>query len=260
MSLINDALKRAARQRQADQAGYAPPVPGQTGGGHAVTHRGKPLGSQALILIVAGAAALIVVSVVITVYLLRDDPAPRPTPLPPAAPIVATTAQTAPATDTAPQVVLQIPPSGPAPTETVAAEPKPQPTPPTTTPVAQEIVTTPAPAAGVPVSTPAQPAATTAAQPLAPTAGPAQPSPAAASTPAPVAPAVTPDQQVLVYLDNLRIMGVRFSGLDSKVLIGDRVYRINDVIERNFGLKLVEVQPDRLYFVDARGVTYAKNL
>ena len=73
-------------------------------------------------------------------------------------------------------------------------------------------------------------------------------------------PTVTPDQQVLVYLDNLRIMGVRFSGLESKVLIGDRVYRVNDVIERNFGLKLVEVQPDRLFFVDARGVTYAKNL
>lgn len=255
MSLINDALKRAARQRQSDQAGYAPPVPGQTGGGHAVAHRGKPLGSQALILIVAGAAALIVVSVVVTVYLLREEPAPRPAPAPPVAAKIPAAAPTPAET---PPVVLSIPAKPPTATEA---------------PPAQAAATTPA-AAVVPEQAPptAAPAATlpasatvpaTAARPAPPT--PAAPNPAPGPTtakaePAALAPAVTPDQQVLVYLDNLRILGVRFAGIDSKVLIGDRVFRVNDVIERNFGLKLVEVQPNRLYFVDARGVTYAKNL
>ncbi len=252
MSLINEALKRAQRQRKADDAGYAPPVPGQTGG-HTVAHRGKPMSSQTLILIVAGAAALIVLSVVATVYLLRDDAAPAP-----AAPT--TLAQIpvapAPAKETTPQVVLSIPTPAEKTAEAQPAETKPAPAPvpvqaavPAKTPAAVATPVAPAPV----VPTPTAPVAAKPA-PVKPDPLPATPSPAA------VTPAVTPDQQVLVFLDNLRIMGVRFSGLDSKVLIGDRVYRVNDVIERNFGLKLVEVQPDRLFFVDARGVTYAKNL
>ncbi len=231
MSLINEALKRAQRQRKADDAGYAPPVPGQTGA-HAVAHRGKPMSSQTLILIVAGAAALVVLSVVATVYLLRDEAAPSAAP----ASLAQASVQPAPAT---PQVVLSIPAAAEKPTDVPPVETKPAPAP-------------------APVAAPAP--ATAAASPA-----PVAPTPAATPEPAPTAPAalvptITPDQQVLVYLDNLRIIGVRFAGLDSKVLIGDRVYRINDVIERNFGLKLVEVQPDRLFFVDARGVTYAKNL
>jgi hypothetical protein len=82
----------------------------------------------------------------------------------------------------------------------------------------------------------------------------AKPAPSVATAP------LVPDQQVLIFLDNLKILGVRFSGIDSKVLIGDRVFRVNDVIERNFGLRLVEVQPDRLFFVDAKGIAYTKNL
>lgn len=249
MSLINDALKRAQRQRKADEAGYAPPVPGQTGG-HTVAHRGKPMTTQTLILIVAGAAALVMLSVVATVYLLRDDTPTVPTPAAPAT-LAQTPVQPAPASDSAPQVVLSIPPPAEQPAETPPAEIKPTPTPaPVPAPVAPSEK---APAAVAAATTPAA-TTPTAATPAAPAPLPPTPSPA------PVAPAVTPDQQVLIYLDNLRILGVRFSGIDSKVLIGDRVFRINDVIERNFGLKLVEVQPDRLFFVDARGVTYAKNL
>lgn len=251
MSLINEALKRAQRQRKADEAGYAPPVPGQTGG-HAVAHRGKPMGTQTLVLIVAGAVVLIMLSVVATVYLVRDDTAPTP-----AAPTALAHApvEPAPAKEAAPQVVLSIPtpPEKPAEAQPVETKPAPAPVP---APVATA-VKTPA-AISTPVSTPvaATPVASTPTAPVAAKPAPVKPDP----LPAAIAPAVTPDQQVLVYLDNLRIMGVRFSGVDSKVLIGDRVFRVNDVIERNFGLKLVEVQPDRLFFVDARGVTYAKNL
>lgn len=252
MSLINEALKRAQRQRKADDAGYAPPVPGQTGG-HTVAHRGKPMSSQTLILIVAGAAALIVLSVVATVYLLRDEAAPAAPAATPAnvaqAPI-----EPAPAKGAPPQVVLSIPAPAEKPADVPPVETKPAPAP------AQAPAAAPAKTPAAVAATPTPAAPTTVATTPAKVA-PAQPEPApTAPAPAALVPTVTPDQQVLVYLDNLRIMGVRFSGLESKVLIGDRVYRVNDVIERNFGLKLVEVQPDRLFFVDARGVTYAKNL
>ena len=127
MSLINEALKRAQRQRKADEAGYAPPVPGQTGGGHAVAHRGKPMGTQTLLVIVAGAAALIVLSVVATVYLLRDEATPASTPAP--TPTLAQApVKPAPAAEAAPQVVLSIP----APVEKLAeAKPAPAATVPT---------------------------------------------------------------------------------------------------------------------------------
>jgi hypothetical protein len=128
-------------------------------------------------------------------------------------------------------------------TAPVAAKPKPpapKPTAPVNQPVSPPIATATAPAVSV---APTAPVAT----------APVTPAPAAAAS-------VPPDQQVLIYLDNLRVLGVRFAGLDSKVLIGDRVFRINDIIERNFGLRLVEVQPDRLFFVDAKGAAYTKNL
>jgi hypothetical protein len=49
-------------------------------------------------------------------------------------------------------------------------------------------------------------------------------------------------------------------GDDSRVLINDRVYRVNEVVDRNLGIRLVKVEPGSLHFVDARGVAYVKYL
>ncbi len=266
MSLINEALKRAQHLRKEEAAGHATPPPGDPS--HRIAHRGKPMASQTLMLIVAGSVAIVVITVVATVYLLRDEkPSPATDRAP--APAVVKTPEVAPAsTDTAPAVVLSIPNSAtntttaqtaaapvvtapiPAPVVAKLTPPAPKPVTPVTQPVTQPVAAATVPAATVPTSAPA----TTAPIATAPAAtSPVATAPAAAAS-------VAPDQQVLIYLDNLRVLGVRFSGLDSKVLIGDRVFRINDIIERNFGLRLVEVQPDRLFFVDARGAAYTKNL
>jgi len=42
--------------------------------------------------------------------------------------------------------------------------------------------------------------------------------------------------------------------------MNDRVYRVNDVVDRGLGLRLIEVQSGRLDFEDARGVRYTKTL
>ena len=256
MSLINEALKRAQHLRKEEAAGHATPPPGDPA--HRVAHRGKPMASQTLMLIVAGSVAIIVITVVATVYLLRDDdtvPAVDRTP----APAVVKIPEAAPAsTETAPAVVLSIPNAAAG---TTAAQPVTTPaiTAPVPAPVAAK-PTPPAPTPAAPVTQPVTPPIAAATVPAASVAAPA-PIATAPITPAPAAAAnVAPDQQVLIYLDNMRVLGVRFSGLDSKVLIGDRVFRINDIIERNFGLRLVEVQPDRLFFVDGRGAAYTKNL
>ena len=252
MSLINEALKRAQHLRKEESAGHATPPPGDPG--HRVAHRGKPMASQTLMLIVAGSVAIVVITVVVTVYLLRDDKT-SPALDRAAAPAVVKTPEAPPSvsTETTPAVVLSIPNQAAGTTSAQRG------TAPVPVPVAAK-PTPPAPKPAAPVTQPATPpiAAATVASPAPITTAPAATTPL---TPAPAAAAhVAPDQQVLIYLDNMRVLGVRFSGLDSKVLIGDRVFRINDIIERNFGLRLVEVQPDRLFFVDARGAAYTKNL
>jgi hypothetical protein len=102
----------------------------------------------------------------------------------------------------------------------------------------------------------------------APTVSPAQPAAAVPvitlHPPGPEAPAAaTPGQQahndmVQGLVDRLDVSGVRAAGAASKALVDGHVYRINDVLDRATGLRLVKVDSDHLTFVDAAGVTYVK--
>jgi hypothetical protein len=96
----------------------------------------------------------------------------------------------------------------------------------------------------------------------------ATPQPAAGLPAAPLAPAVAApaattapraDDKIAEHLDRLRILGVRSPGPEARVLIGERVYRINDLVDRALGLRLQKVEPGRITFVDAAGATYTKN-
>lgn len=210
MSLINEALKKAQRQRTTAEA--LPPMPGGTGG-PGPRKRGRALPTPVLLLIVGGAAALIVISVVLTIFLMRSKPAVTepPTPMTAQAEVPAE----APVTSAPEPVItlpkIEVPVIAPAP-EPVVAAPEP--------------AVTPAPA---------------------PTAPPAHPAP-------PVY-----DERAYAFIDRLQVMGIRSSGSDSKVLMNDRVYRVNDIVERSLGLKLQEVTPDALIFVDSNGTLYTKN-
>jgi hypothetical protein len=72
-------------------------------------------------------------------------------------------------------------------------------------------------------------------------------------------PLAQPDERIAAYIESIRIAGVRATGSDARVLIGERVYKINDIVERSLGVRLVKVAPGVLTFADANGVTYAKN-
>ena len=91
-----------------------------------------------------------------------------------------------------------------------------------------------------------------------------QPSPVAAS-PAPVVaePAPTlapdaPDERVTAFVESVRVTGIRSSGSESRVLMNERVYRVNDIVERTLNVRLIKAAADSLTFRDARGVTYEK--
>ena len=68
-----------------------------------------------------------------------------------------------------------------------------------------------------------------------------------------------PDERVHAYLDAVRVTGVRASGPSSRVLLNEKVYRINDTVERSLSLKLTAVETDFLTFTDANGVEYQRN-
>lgn len=214
MSLINDALKKAQRQRAAAEGSVTPPA-GQVSPAGRPGKRSRAMPAQTLLLIVSGAAVLVVASVVATVFLLS----PSSTPPAPEKPAQAT-AETPPAekiavADPSPAPVVTLPeitPPEPTPIQPAVVKAQPEPTPPETKPES------------------------------------------VAPKPEPV-----PNEKAYAFIDKLQVMGIRSSGSDSKVLMNDRVFRINDIVDRTLGLKLVKVAPDTLTFVDPAGAVYTKN-
>ena len=67
-----------------------------------------------------------------------------------------------------------------------------------------------------------------------------------------------PDERIHQYVEAIHVTGIRSSGNESKVLMNDRVYRVNDIVDRTLGIRLTKVSPDSLTFTDANGVTYVK--
>jgi hypothetical protein len=91
----------------------------------------------------------------------------------------------------------------------------------------------------------------------------APPAPSAVTTPAVTRPptpslAVERNPRIVAYVEALRVAGIRPSDTDPRVLMNDRVFRLNDVVDRNLGLRLTAVEAQRLVFTDEAGVDYEK--
>ncbi len=71
--------------------------------------------------------------------------------------------------------------------------------------------------------------------------------------------AVQPQEVVLRYLERARVTGVRLSTTDPKVLFNDRVYRLNDVVDRDLQLRVIGIADRELRFQDAQGYVYTKS-
>ncbi|PTX91174.1 hypothetical protein [Opitutus sp. ER46] len=238
MSLINEALKKAQRLR------HEGPTGDTAGAGGPIAKRPQPKSATSIFLIASGAVILVVASMVLTALWLT-----RPASKPAAAPVAA---KADPKPAAAPSVVLPKLPAPVAPgttSEPVVTAPKAaQPEAP------QAVATTPPPAATGPASaSPTTATSTPASVAAAPDALPLTPAPA----PAAKAPA-RPDERVHQFIDTLRVTGIRSSGAESKVLMNDRVYRVNDIVDRTLNLRLTKVSTDSLTFTDANGIAYVK--
>ncbi len=242
MSLINDALKKAQRQRTGPLD--APPMPG---GSHGSARGGAGAPAQLLVLTVAGAVVVVVLSVVATVWFLNRAPAPKPTAKP--APLVAVAKPAAGTPEASPVIIAPVIVHAPPPAVEAAKPPE--------TAAASPVTAAPASAPASPVS----------AAPVTPAPGASSPVAAApVSTPAPI-PSTTPastaelpmDVRIATFVDNVHVTGIRASGTGSKVLMNDKVYRLGDVVDRLLGLRLVKIEPDSLTFADVNGTLYTKN-
>lgn len=71
----------------------------------------------------------------------------------------------------------------------------------------------------------------------------------------------TPAEQaarVYAFLDTIRLTGVRGVDNQARVLMNERVYRLNEVVDVALGLRISAVSPGLLVFTDATGQTYEK--
>ena len=254
MSLINDALKKAQKMRTQDPVALAPSLPNNNSG--PVVRRAQPMPARRLVGIVAGGALLVAGSVLATAFWLRK---------PGATPALLPAAHPSSVSESPPPPIRKVEPS-PAPALTappamVAGVPSPAAS--VTAPIAPKIETAPVAAlpvvtAPVPESAPPAPAA----------AAPIDPTSEVHATPAvrpeirpaaPSAPTAKFDARAQAFVDALHVTGIRASGGDSKVLMNDRVFRLNDIVERTLGLRLTGVAADELSFTDGNGVVYTRN-
>ena len=247
MSLINDALKKAQRERsQAPEHPAAvtpPPTAPSSAPRRELRAKGNPWPAILVVIALIGGGA--------AVWFLK--PSGQSAPTAPATIAAHTAAPAAPAPSASPtpaveQVQLQF-------------------TPPTAKPATASTTPTTAPAAAAPL--PATPtAAVPALQQPAPIAAPAavaaapvavQPAPATAAEPLKINLQVE-DPRILACLDSARVQGIRSVADDAKLLMNNKVYRTGAVVDRELGLKLTQILPTELVFEDAHGIQYRKLL
>lgn len=225
MSLINDALKKAQRQRgdstpPSPSAPSAAPMPGPLSA--APSRRATPASRPQLLLL--GVGTLLGLALALGAVFLLRQPEPPASAMPPAPAAASATPELARTAAAEPAASLPVTASSLTPTKaeeapllTVSTRPS-------------EPVPALSPVATAPAASPATPA--------------------------------TPPRASLTMIQTIeafRIAGVRASGADSKVLMNDRVYRIGDTVDHTLGIRISAVTANSITFVDEAGAAYTRN-
>ncbi len=282
MSLINEALKKAQKQRTQEVSSSSPPgsppVP-ESAPPRRVVKRSQPMPAQTLVIV--GGACLVIVGVVAAGFWILIGPSnqtlqtPAPMvvgsakPVTPTAVPSAVTAGTAAGVTPTPATTAATVSAQPEPSRAATASPSANPAP-GTAPAA-----TPTPVGGVASfvfdvkMVEKKPEGTTSVNESAtrassdPTAvvadGTGDGSALHIDVPASEAGFVPPNSRSSAIVEGLRISGIRASATDPKVLMNERVYRLNDVIDHSIGLRLKEINANNLVFIDETGATYVRN-
>jgi hypothetical protein len=294
MSLINEALKKAQRQRGGDTPpaiGASPsPPPDAPQPAYSRSPR-RPAAPTRTVALLAGGSVLLAALAVVAVVMLwpkeKSPAAPEKMAAVKPAPVAPPPAQSATAVNPAPPPTQSAASKPPAPANSPLP---PLPALPSVAPAA--VAATPAPvapapappAATIPVPINAAPPIAVAPPPPATVApssglGSASPAPAPAPvtpiavsptpSPAPAAPAVVtppapprPDPRLDALVAALRVTGVKAAAGDPepRALMDNRVFKPGDLLDRASGLRLTKITPSTLTFTDANGFDYEKRL
>jgi len=257
MSLINDALKKAQKMRHEESLAAA-----KSAAGDSQQTVGRSRLSAGLIALISGGTALAVCAAVLAgLVLLRSNrnAAQANVTTPPASeaavpPDTMSVAKPAPSpltqAQTTPSAVQNLKAAATANTANPAAESAP-------------LISLPSSVATKPAA-PEAPVSTTPVQPQ-PAPAVTQEKPASAqqapvfvfSQPEPDHSKPNPASQR--FVDRVRVTGIRKTSSGAKVMINEKVYRINDIVDQTLGLRLVEAESDRLVFTDEYGHRYVRN-
>ncbi len=242
MSLINEALKKAQRQRSLDNAPLSSAPSGVAAA--AVTTHVRAASHRRSAAPVYFGLGLLVLGVVSTVVIMRygfspDSPAPVAMVQAPVAPARAAPVVVTPVAPTAVET------GGARPAEVVTvtmplAAPIPKTPPPMPTPA---VVSPPVAAPVVSETIPAPPPAVVAAPPK-----PKQTGPTDAER----------EARAQAFISTVRLTGVRGLGAQARVLMNEKVYRLDDTVDPGIPLRLSAVRPGLLVFTDGKGRTYEK--
>ena len=264
MSLINDALKKAQKQRtgEAPVLHSMPSVGGQSP--QQISRGTKSSGGPSPLLIGGIASGVALVLAVGGYFMLRESPkgggpaSPPAVSAPVGSPLVggpsstpaqqpttnnAQPATPAPATSTpsAPAFTLKTEPV--AKVETPVSKPEPI-LPKTEVPKASDQNTQVSPSAVGPAKAEGFRSQVSESR--------------AAPASEPAKPALKLEPRAIQYIEALKVAGIRASATDAKVLMNDRVYRIGSLVEAEMGLKLVDITANSLTFEDERGGRYTR--
>jgi hypothetical protein len=272
MSLINDALKKAQKQRTGETPSLAsmPSVGGETP--HRIARRAKPPGFDTLIIRAGVGAGVVLVLIIGGWFVLREKPETgnlKPE-------VVSSNQASAPSVGSplagGPSPVAAVADAGPAsprpatsaPAFTLPVASKPEPVAPATV---AGVADPGLPASSRPVATTPAPASPTGADPrVSPFKAAASPRPATAPEPPdakpqiPVSAAPPPklEPRAIQFIENIKVAGIMARPTDSKVLMNDRVYRIGSLVEAEMGLTLVGITANSLTFEDGNGGRYTR--
>ena len=68
-----------------------------------------------------------------------------------------------------------------------------------------------------------------------------------------------PIKEIADWVEQCTISGVRITSSKSKVILNNKGYSPNEVINDNLGLKILKIEPDRIRFIDSNGAEYIKS-
>ena len=67
-----------------------------------------------------------------------------------------------------------------------------------------------------------------------------------------------PNQKITDWLEQSTISGVRITSSSSKVILNNKAYMPDKIVNMPLGLKILEIEPERITFIDSNGVEYIK--